>query len=683
MKNFFYLLLLLNSGFLEAQKNHGRFNLDFEKLTTEKTIPEDWFEWGDLKTSVDSLTKFSGKTSVFIKSIDSTKFGCITYSLPNIFEGKEITLEGYIKTLNVVGHAGLLLRIDKSNETIEFNNMSDTPIKSTTEWTKYSITLPYHNDAGIIYIGGLFSGTGKAWFDNFSVLIDGNNIDEISINQENNSSIAINDTEFDSGSGFYLNSPSEIHIEKLEKLGKLWGFLKYNSSDIAKGKYNFDYELIRKLKILDSPIFDKELDIWKEKLLTTNTNNKSFNYYLDFSGTSNPIFKNEASYSNMKFDDDGLKLIGLFRYWNMIEYLFPYKNLTDSNWDSILKKYIPKFLNADDELSYKMLLIELIKETDDTHAANYNMGNIVEHFFGLNEISISAKIIENQVIVSDCKNIQGLKVGDQILAFDGEDINKRITNIRKYTIASNSASESRDVLSQLFRTNKDSITITFKRKNRIRKTTVKPLNTNYLSKEKPSHLDISSEIGYIYLGSLKKDEIEEILEKFKSKKGLIFDLRCYPSDFIVYTATEYLLPEPKEFVRFSTTTLKDIGKFEIGNSFIVGKYNPNYYKGKVVVLIDENTQSSAEFTAMALKTLPNVKVIGSQTAGADGNVSEIILPGNVRTLMSGIGVFYPDFRGTQRIGIIPDIQISPTKKGIESKIDEVLERAIKYIKKGL
>ena len=46
-------------------------------------------------------------------------------------------------------------------------------------------------------------------------------------------------------------------------------------------------------------------------------------------------------------------------------------------------------------------------------------------------------------------------------------------------------------------------------------------------------------------------------------------------------------------------------------------------------------------------------VLGSTTAGADGNVSNIPLPGGLRTMISGIGVFYPDKGPTQRVGIVP------------------------------
>jgi C-terminal processing protease CtpA/Prc len=72
-------------------------------------------------------------------------------------------------------------------------------------------------------------------------------------------------------------------------------------------------------------------------------------------------------------------------------------------------------------------------------------------------------------------------------------------------------------------------------------------------------------------------------------------------------------------------------------------------------------------------------VVGSTTAAADGNVSQIPLPGGLSSMMSGIGVFYPDKKPTQRIGIIPDIEAKPTIRGIRSGRDEVLEVALRHI----
>jgi C-terminal processing protease CtpA/Prc len=190
---------------------------------------------------------------------------------------------------------------------------------------------------------------------------------------------------------------------------------------------------------------------------------------------------------------------------------------------------------------------------------------------------------------------------------------------------------------------------------------------------------IQTDIAYLYPGTLKRGEMSFLVTKLAPTKGLIVDLRTYPSDFIVFSLGEFLTPKPVSFVKFSQGSVTTPGLFVIRDELKVGKENSNYYKGKVVILINEITQSQAEYTTMALRTAPRATVIGSTTAGADGNVSQFFLPGGISTMISGIGVYYPDGRETQRVGIIPQIVVKPTVKGIAEGRDEVLEKALEII----
>ena len=136
--------------------------------------------------------------------------------------------------------------------------------------------------------------------------------------------------------------------------------------------------------------------------------------------------------------------------------------------------------------------------------------------------------------------------------------------------------------------------------------------------------------------------------------------------------------------RFTLLTGPDYrrpGSFQRLSTLRAGPASPrqDYYRGKVLILIDEQTQSRAEFTVMALRTAPDAIVVGSQTSGADGNVSQIDLPGGIRTFYSGLGVFYPDGTPTQRIGIVPDVVVTPTISGIQNGVDEVLQRAVALV----
>jgi len=73
---------------------------------------------------------------------------------------------------------------------------------------------------------------------------------------------------------------------------------------------------------------------------------------------------------------------------------------------------------------------------------------------------------------------------------------------------------------------------------------------------------------------------------------------------------------------------------------------------------------------MAFRASPNATVIGSTTAGADGNVSFFYLPGGIYTQITGLGVYYPDGTETQQVGIVPDITVTHTIEGIRNGRDE-------------
>ena len=59
------------------------------------------------------------------------------------------------------------------------------------------------------------------------------------------------------------------------------------------------------------------------------------------------------------------------------------------------------------------------------------------------------------------------------------------------------------------------------------------------------------------------------------------------------------------------------------------------FKGKIILLVNEKTLSRAEFTAMALQTADNVITVGSQTAGADGDVAIFEYLGGYKTINGG------------------------------------------------
>jgi len=194
----------------------------------------------------------------------------------------------------------------------------------------------------------------------------------------------------------------------------------------------------------------------------------------------------------------------------------------------------------------------------------------------------------------------------------------------------------------------------------------------------PAFQLLSPDVAYLKLSAVKNAEIDDYLRRAKDTRGLVIDIRNYPSEFVVWSLAPRLVRKRTEFVRFTRADIDNPGRFLWGEAFALEPKEPGY-AGKVVVLVDETSQSQAEYTAMALRAAPGAVVVGSTTAGADGNVSVIPLPGGLRSLISGLGVFYPDRKPTQRIGIVPDVVARPTIAGIRAGRDEVLETAIRRI----
>ena len=732
MKKILIALLTIISLNCQGQKTE-KYNLGFENQNEEKTLSDGWFKWGNYELTIDEAAHSGKKSGKITSDQTGSSFGSIAYKIPANYEGKKINLEGFMKIKDVEnGFAGLLLRVDGSGTSLAFDNMQSQNIKGTKDWQKYTIALDYPEGAENIYIAGILSGKGEAWFDDFVLSIDGKNVQNLK-EVEKQLSKAQLDKEFDNGSSIELSYLTTDKIEKLELLGRVWGFLKYHHPEIAKGNYNWDYELFRflpkyvkaeniverdkllvewidsfgqvieckKCKKTDENAFLKPDMEWinnqsadlKNKLLYIYNNRfQGKHYYIEMTANvGNPEFKNENPYSDMSFPDDGFRLLSLYRYWNMINYFFSYKHLMDEDWNKKLKEYIPQFVNAKNELEYELATVQIIGDIQDTHANLWGGADKIDEWKGSYYPPIHLRFIENQLVVTDyyneeLKNKVGLKIGDIITKINGNPIDKIVKEKSKYYPASNEPTRLRDISADLLRSNSNNIEIEFVSENSIPQTKTLELYPKdsldiyrwYRKSDDKSYKLLDNNIGYITLQTIKEDDIAQIKDEFKSTKGIIIDIRNYPSTFVPFSLGSYFVSSSTPFVKFTNGNVDNPGEFTFTENLKISSKGKTY-QGKLIVLVNELSQSQAEYTSMAFRAGDNTTIIGSTTAGADGNVSAILLPGGLRTMISGIGVNYPNGQETQRIGIVPDIEVKPTIEGIRKGKDELLEKAIVVI----
>lgn len=736
MKKFFLSLFVFFFS-ISAFAQQPEFDFNFEKTPVDQKIPEHTMIWGsNYEVNIQSDLVKEGEQSLHIKKIAGAAdadFGSLVFAVPVTFAGDKIQAKATIKCSGVDknGYAAVFMRIDGPEGFISMSNHKSIGFTGSEDWKKNTtLNTELPEQATMVYVGVIIKGGSEMWADEIELLVDGQSY-MLAEPKKVKTYSADQDTAFTDGSGIDLDEPSAQVVKNLALLGRVWGFLKYYHPAIAEGKYNWDYELFRfmpdylvvpdiearnallcawvdslgelsgksklpkmnkKTRLLPDLewINDKELlgpELSAKLQAVRNAKRPNDHYYFTLkNGVGNPVFLHENPYPKLEFPDDGFRLLTLFRYWNAIQYFYPYPYLIEGKWSDALEEFIPEFLAVGDEVSYSLLVLKLVSRINDTHG--YLESDAVENYFGRNFSAYKLTFIEGKAVVTGYRSEKlgvdgGLEPGDIIIDVNGESIRDMIKRLSPYVPASNHDAKLRKITNLILRSNNRGVSVTIERQGITKSVTISCHSPSAFANEsttddQPAWRFLSDNIGYVYLGTLQGRDVPNVMRDFRATQGIIFDLRCYPSAFTVFTLSRYFNKKPTEFAKFSNNSKSNPGYFTYTKPVKSGKIKPPY-PGIITILVNEQTQSSAEYHAMAFRVAPHAVVVGSTTAGADGNVSRIVLPGNMVTQFTGIGVYYPDGTETQGVGIVPDYEVRPTLHGYLNGYDEVLIKAGKII----
>lgn len=549
------------------------------------------------------------------------------------------------------------------------------------------------------------------------------------------------DREFDSGSGFVLDDATDFQKDSLYKLAKVWGYVKYRHPAVIAGQINWDAELFRVLPLvvqaeseeavnavlldwLDRFPFEQataeaaqtelemlanapgtgndmswisDRDFLGEGLCTrleslSHTHGEDWTHAYASWGEGGVDFSNEASWSDFDGTDEGVRLLGAFRFWNAYEYFSPNVDITRTDWDQALRNAIEDMLAAEDQTGYERALGRLTAQTGDNHVMLETPGLSFLRFYGSYWLPCTFLSIDGEVVVesvpADCTALQP---GDVLLAVDGMTMADRIAELSGYFPLPEPDKFVNALSYPLVTAADETSRITLRRDGQELTVEVSNRETYYGgSAPAESGLIEDGRIGYIAPRTLQEGDLEQLMDTFAHTDGLVVDLRQYPSVTITYLLAEYLNPAPTAFAILEIPSLADPGRFfrmtyssgaeTMAQLGLSDSTEPlPRYTGKVVLLMDETSQSQAEFTIMSLRQAPGAVVVGSPSVGADGNAIYIRLPGGCRTRFTTMGVLTPEGEETQRVGVQPDVVCTPTAAGIAAGRDELLEKAVEII----
>lgn len=520
--------------------------------------------------------------------------------------------------------------------------------------------------------------------------------------------------------------PDSLQIHAIVQASRIWGFAKYHHPAFASRSINADAEYFCLLnEVLQAPDSMKN-DIclkWISGLgpyaIRDKEDDENIETFNDFNWISDSLHLGKAlsdslmrlrnadpennryvkqtpvnvsyietQYSDIPKDDVAYRLLGVAKFWNAVDSYSPNRNLTDRPWDDVLAEYIA--LAFDRSVSFSALYSRMVSELCDTHVNSWYVP-----IFGGRFVPLMCQFAEDRLFVTDTCSLvpNNFEIGDEIILIDSVSPIKRLDELAPYIPHSNRSSLLRDGSYATLLTAKNEACVEYVRGGKTYTTMIssvdgsKFVNRRFSSQNtstKPGFKEVAGGIGYINISNLTCKDEQDLENFLASCDKLIIDLRAYPAEYDVLhkllptfffsqarEAAEVLLPQahrPGSFIRTTVSTRKTSDPDKL-------------YKGKVVLLVNAHSQSMSECFTMFLQTIPGSVTVGSQTAGADGDVTRIQLP-YASFNITGAGICYPDGTNAQRNGVKIDKVVEPSAEGMIRGVDEQLQVAIDYLQGG-
>jgi C-terminal processing protease CtpA/Prc len=424
-----------------------------------------------------------------------------------------------------------------------------------------------------------------------------------------------------------------------------------------------------------------------------------------------PVWRPDKPYAEMTNPSYDYRLLAVFRLWNVFHYFHPYLELA-GDWDAVLPELIARMAAVSDGREYALAMAEMAARTADGHTSL--TGNpTLDQLYGEAPLPLLIRWIEGAWVVTAVsddpaiRNSHGevepgevgeseedsragdfVEVGDVVLSLDGVPVAAREDLLRRHLAASTAAGLRRKIADRLLSGPQGSaVAVTVQgRDNRLK--TVRLRRGPWTPKPSGETVRVlAGNLGYVDLNRLTPEEVDGMFDRLKGTRGIVFDMRGYPNGTGWSIAARLNVRGARFGALFRRRLISGVENDEAQTSVSFSQELPTSeaptYIGKTVLLIDERTVSQSEHLGLFFEAANGTKFVGTPTAGANGDVTYFTLPGIASVRFSGHEVRHADGRQLQRIGLVPDVLVAPTLRGVREGKDEVLERGIEFLNREL
>jgi C-terminal processing protease CtpA/Prc len=409
------------------------------------------------------------------------------------------------------------------------------------------------------------------------------------------------------------------------------------------------------------------------------------------------VFRPDPVYRTMLEPDLDHRQLAVIRAWNVIHYFYPYLELI-GDWDAVLPEFLKRMETATTGRDYALTVAEMMTHVTDghTHSGGHPELDKLEGEAGL---PLQVRWIENAAVVTvigeDAK-ASGIEPGEAIVAIDGEPVPARLERLGRYFTASTPDSQRQTLCRFELLGGADGSAAVLSVQGLDG--TVREVRMTRQKKSRyffpPSAGDtvhlLPGNLGYVDLTRLTVAEVDGMFETLKGTRGIVFDMRGYPRG-TAWAIAPRLNTKGDGVVgaQFRRRMVSAISQEEESSGFYFSQFLPPgdpdkpKYTGPTVMLIDDRAISQSEHSGLFYEAANGTKFVGTRSAGANGDVTNFFLPGGIQVYFTGHDVRHADGRQLQRVGLIPDLEVAPTRAGIHAGKDEVLESGVQYLEARL
>lgn len=593
--------------------------------------------------------------------------------------GREIRLRGLVRSTNAKaeGWAGLWLRVDRGKAVGFFDNMQDRPVRDTS-WREYVIQGTVDADATQIVFGALSVG---------DMSVD---VDAIEVAVRNIAGawtpLAVRDASFEDQSFIapaWTQNATAQFVRPTDGAPDGKRYLRIPPT----GGPRTGVGIARAADSLETPRRDAVSEFVLSRGLRARValSLTDAEARMETPGLTALWTALAALPPTSTSDDLDVRLADVVVAWSVLRHFYPYWNDLSVDWDARLGPQLAAAREAAaTRQGHRDALRLLVADLQDGHG-------------GVNDIGVPPRVAQVPVqlrLLANAANLPvvtasreaSVPVGSVITMFDGEPADKVVAN--ELRLASGTPQWKRTRAEWALPVCRRDAEVTWRIEppgGPARGVTLRcPSTVAAVNEARPDSIaQLQPGIWYVDLTRVRAEQLRPVLSTLSTARGVIFDLRGYPTD-----AGAAVLPHLMRTAELPTDRWMHVPRFAQPFAAVAGwddltwglRPTSPLITGPRVFLTDGRAISYAESVMGYVRDYQLGTIIGGSTAGANGNVAGFVVPGGFSVMFTGMRVSRHDGRTAfHTVGVAPDVPLEPTLDGIRAGKDEVLARALSVL----